>query len=460
MKGQLKNGFENMPVSKAILKMAGPTIVSMLVTVVYNMTDTFFVGRTGDPTQVAAVALTTPVFLVLMAFGNLFGVGGGSLSSRSLGEKNLVKIKNISAFCFYAICAFGLAAFLLLELFPGQISLFLGAKDANVVLAVQYIRYLAIGAPFIILSSAFSHLVRAEGASAKAMVGNLIGTGVNIVLDPILILALHMGVAGAAVATVIGNVCATGYYLFYLRNPATNMSLSFSYFTVKDRIPQEIFSIGIPSFFTSIMASVTQIVLNNYLKLYGDSAIAAMGVAHKMNLLMTLLLTGLCTGVQPLIAYNYGAKDYSRIREIMKCTVLYAVALGTAMSVTMGIGKEYLIRFFIDDAQVIAYGKQMLTALLLPGPVLGILFACMNCMQGMGKAAAALFTSISRQGLLFLPAIVILHSCFGFGGLIYAQTTADFISVAIAAVMCWRILQKYGQEFQMSKGRGVYEQNL
>ena len=440
-----KSSFETENVSRAILQMAGPTIVSMLVTVVYNMTDTYFVGQTGSASQVAAVSLTTPVFLIMMALGNLFGVGGGSSISRALGMDKKERVRQISSSCFYAISAAGLILLLVIQILAEPLVIMLGATQDTIRLSASYLKCLSFGAPFIILSAAFSHLVRAEGDSKKAMTGNLIGTAINIILDPMLILVLNMGVFGAALATVIGNAGAAAFYMLYLYRGRTNLSVHLRDISIA--VYGDVFAIGIPAFLNSVLTSVTQIVMNNYLKLYGDSAMAAMGVAHKLNLLVTLILTGLCTGVQPLIAYNYGARNYSRMKRIMQSTIAYSVILGSCISLLMGFSKGFLIRSFIDDPLVITYGSRMLTAFLLTGPFLGILFASMNCMQGMGKALPSLLISVSRQGLLFVPAIIIMHTVWGLNGLIYSQMAADYISIVIAACICLIMLRRCRMEF-------------
>ena len=207
--------MKSMPIPRAVAKMAIPSIISSLVTVVYNMADTFFVGQTGDPLQVAAVSLTNPIFILFMAFANMFGMGGSAAASISMGENNKTRMKQVSAFITYASLGVGILFAALLVLFMQPILNIFGANTETYDLAKGYVFHISYGAPFIIWSAAASFVVRSEGSSREAMIGSMIGTIVNIILDPFMISVLHMGAAGAAIATTIGNIMASVYYLWY-----------------------------------------------------------------------------------------------------------------------------------------------------------------------------------------------------------------------------------------------------
>ena len=258
--------FEKASVPKAVALMAIPTIVTMLVVVIYNMADTFFIGQTGDAMQVAAVSLATPVFMVFMALGNLFGIGGSSAISRALGEKNEQRARHISAFCCYGSLGVGILMTLIFILFMDGILKMIGASPATIDYARQYLTFVAIGAPFVMFGTAYGNIVRGEGAAKESMIGNLIGTITNIILDPIMILWLGWGVSGAAVATVLGNVAACIFYLHYLlHKKGTALSIKPSDFQWKNRIASSVFSIGIPASLNNILMSCANILLNNVL---------------------------------------------------------------------------------------------------------------------------------------------------------------------------------------------------
>lgn len=434
--------FENAPIPKAVAVMAVPTMISMLVVVIYNMADTFFIGQTGDPMQVAAVSLATPVFMVFMALGNLFGIGGSSAISRALGEKKLERARNISAFCCYGSLGLGVFMAALFLIGMNGILKLIGASENTIGYARDYLTYIAFGGPFIMFGTAFGNILRGEGAAKESMIGNMIGTVTNIVLDPIMILVLGWGVIGAAVATVIGNMAASVFYLQYFLRKKSSLSIHIRDFRMGDRIASGVASIGIPASLNNILMSCANIVLNQVLAKYGDTPVAAMGVASKANMLVVLLQIGLCAGIQPLIGYNYGARNKKRLMKVFRFTGLCAVVMGTLLTVFMVIARQTIIRAFINDAEVIAYGIQMVIALQLSGPVIGILFLCINTIQGMGKALPSLVLTICRQGLVFIPMVFVLNQIFGLDGVIYAQPTADFVSIVIAVVLCLGIFKK------------------
>ena len=438
--------FEEAPVAKAVAVMAIPTMISMLVVVIYNMADTFFIGQTGDPMQVAAVSLATPVFMVFMALGNLFGIGGSSAISRALGEKKVERARNISSFGCYGSLGLGVIMAVLFLVGMEVILKLIGASENTISYARDYLTYIAFGGPFIMFGTAFGNILRGEGAAKESMIGNMIGTITNIVLDPVMILGFGWGVVGAAVATVIGNMAASGFYLLYFLRKKSSLSIRLKDFKAGDRIGTGVMAIGIPASLNNILMSCANIVLNHVLVSYGDTPVAAMGVAMKANMLVVLLQIGLCSGIQPLIGYNYGARNKKRLTRVFRFTGMCAVALGTVLTVVMVLARQAVIQAFINDQEVIAYGIQMVIALQLSGPVLGILFLCINTIQGMGKAIPSLVLTICRQGLIFIPLVFILDRIFGLDGAIYAQPTADFISIVLSLVICLRIFRKMDKE--------------
>ena len=436
--------FENAPVPKAVAVMAVPTMISMLVVVIYNMADTFFIGQTGDPMQVAAVSLATPVFMVFMALGNLFGIGGSSAISRALGEKKMERARQISSFCCYGSLGLGVIMSLLFLVGMDVILKLIGASENTIDYARSYLSYIALGGPFIMFGTAFGNILRGEGASKESMIGNMIGTMVNIILDPIMILVFNWGVAGAAVATVIGNMAASAFYLQYFLRKKSSLSIRLKDFQMGERIAVSVASIGIPASLNNILMSCANIVLNHVLAGYGDTPVAAMGVAMKANMLVVLLQIGLCAGIQPLIGYNYGARNKKRLLKVVWFTGACAVVMGTVLTLFMVVARASIIKAFINDQAVIDYGIQMVIALQISGPVLGILFLCINTIQGMGKALPSLVLTICRQGLVFIPMVFLMNQLWGLEGVIYAQPTADFFSIVLSVFLCLGIIRKMG----------------
>lgn len=426
-----------MKVSKAVATMAIPSVISSLVTVVYNMADTFFVGQTGDPLQVAAVSLTNPIFILFMAFANMFGMGGSAVASMALGEQNQKRMKQVSAFITYASLAVGILFALVLVGFMQPILSIFGANEETYALARGYVFHISYGAPFIIWSAAASFVVRSEGASKEAMIGSMIGTIANIVLDPVLISGFHLGAAGAAVATTLGNILASLYYLWYFVKKSNNFSIGIRNFTCRYGIFSGICSCGLPTAIFSTLMSVSTIVLNQILVAYGNAPVAAIGIVFKANMFITFLQMGLANGVQPLLGYNFGSGDKKRFQDIAAYTKKCCIVIGILATLLFFVFRRQIIGLFIQDEEVIMYGVRMLIAYMLSGPVIGILFMNMNCMQSVGKAFWATILSVLRQGVLLITLLFLLNALGGLTGVIYGQALTDYIAV-ILSVLMWR----------------------
>lgn len=433
--------LKQMKVPQAVAKMAIPSVISSLVTVIYNMADTFFVGRTGNTLQVAAVSLTNPIFILLMAFANMLGMGGSALASLALGENNSEKAKKASSFITYASFLTGIIFAAILLIFTSPILRLLGADSGTYEFAKGYTVYIAWGAPFIIWSAAASFIVRAEGASKEAMIGSMIGTIANIILDPIFVSTLGQGAAGAAIATTIANILASFYYIWYFIKKTNCLSISPRLFTFKRDISLRICSAGLPTAIFSALMSVSTIVLNQLLADYGNAPVAAIGIVFKANMFITFLQMGIANGVQPLLGYSFGAGDGKRFIQVERFTKICCLIAGLSATVLYFIFREPIIRLFINDNEVVAYGTQMLTAYMLSGPVIGFLFVNMNSMQSVGRALPASVLSILRQGLLLIPLLYILHITIGLSGVIYGQSITDYLAV-ILSVILWRHIKR------------------
>ena len=434
-----KDWMGTMKVSKAVSKMAIPSVISSLVTVVYNMADTFFVGQTGDALQVAAVSLTNPIFILFMAFANMFGMGGSAAASMALGQKNEKRVRQVSAFVTYASLIVGVLFAVILLVFTGPILSLFGADAQTYEYARGYTVYVAVGAPFIIWSAAASFVVRAEGASREAMIGSMIGTIANIVLDPIFISGFGMGAAGAAIATTIGNLMASAYYLWYFLRRSKVMSLRPKDLTCREGILKGVCSTGLPTAIFSALMSVSTIVLNQILVAYGNDPVAAIGIVFKANMFITFLQMGLANSIQPLLGYSYGAGSMKRFQEVERFTKKCCVIVGVAATVLFFVAREPIIRLFISDNDVVRYGVEMLVAYMVSGPFIGILFVNMNCMQSVEHALPATILSVMRQGVLLIPLLYLLEAVAGLDGVIYGQAITDYIAVILSAVIWSKI---------------------
>ena len=434
--------FEKDPIPKAVFKLALPTVLSMIVAVFYNMVDTFFVGKTGDPNQVAAVSVATPVFLFFMAAGNIFGMGGSSFLSRALGEKHYDKVKKISSFCLYAAIFVGVLGAILMFAFMTRILNAVGTSENTFGFAKSYLSWIAYGGPAIVVSTAFTNLIRSEGAAQSSMKGMMAGTVANIILDPVFILdsflgipCLGLGVAGAAIATVIGNLVSILFFFIHVCKPASVLTLSPKYFAARNGIMKGVLLIGLPASITNILMSLSNILMNKFLVTYGDVAVAGMGIAMKANMLVVFVQLGLAAGVQPLIGYNFGAKNFARMKGTMKFSVSCNIIAGVVLAALYTIFTRQIVSVFIGDSSVIDMGSKMLRALMFSSPLLGILFIFNFSFQAMGKAKESLVLAVSRQGFVFVPCTIIMNKLIGLEGLILSQPIADYVSVIMAFVM-------------------------
>lgn len=427
--------FEFAPVRKAVFQMAIPSVISSLVLVVYNMADTFFVGQTHDAYQVAAVSLTNPVFVMYMAIANLLGMGGSALISILIGQHQPERAKSASAFCGYtALLSGGVMGGLILGFMDRLLDL-LGSSPNTWDFSRDYLFYIALGAPVILFANTFGHAVRGEGAAKVSMIGGMIGTVANILLDPIFILTLSMGTAGAAIATVLGNLFACLYYVWYLWKKSPLLSIRIKYLFSGLGVAGQLISIGIPAGINSALMSVATILLNKSLASYGDEPLAAMGIVTKAYMFIVFIHMGITNGIQPLLGYCYGAAKKQRFIDIMKFSGMLTVICGTVLSAVYILFSSQVVGLFIDDAEVIRYGTEMLVATSLAGPILGLLFLSINCMQSLNRPIPAILLSVCRQGLFFIPLLYILNAIFELHGINYTQTVADYLVIVISLLL-------------------------
>ncbi|MBS6396650.1 MAG: MATE family efflux transporter [Clostridiales bacterium] len=432
---QKQDLFQNAPIKKAVCQMAVPTVISSLVLVIYNMADTFFIGQTHDALQVAAVSLTNAVFVMYMAVSQLLGIGGSAVISILLGQGEQEKVRKISSFCFYASLLFGVAAGALILLFMDPLLSVLGSNEATYQFSKDYLIYIAVGAPFILLANTFGHAVRGEGASQASMVGGMIGTVVNIILDPIFILVLNMGTAGAAIATVLGNVFGCVYYIYYLKRRSPFMSYGLKHLKGCRQTAGRVISVGVPAGISSALMSIATILLNNELVPYGDTAVAAMGVVTKVYLFIVFVHMGISNGIQPLLGYCYGAGNRQRFMGILKFSGILTIVCGSILTAVYIVFSRQIMELFIDDPQVISHGVPMLIATSLAGPILGLMFLSINSMQALNRPIPAALLSLCRQGLFFIPLLFLLNQTFGLDGINYTQTVSDYLAIIIALFM-------------------------
>lgn len=427
--------FSKAPVSQAVFKNALPAMAAMLMVLVYNLADTFFIGQTHDALQVAAVSLATPVFLLFMAVGTVFGIGGTSVISRAMGEGRTEYAQKVCSFCMWGCVIVGVVMSAAMLVFMKPILTLVGASADTWSLAQTYLTIVVCCGPFVLISNCYSNVIRAEGESGKAMMGTLLGNLLNVILDPVFISVFGWNIAGAAIATVIGNVVGAGYYILYFLKGKSSLSISLKDLTIKDKVASSVLAIGIPAALGSLLMSVSQIIINSQMAEYGDMAIAAMGVAMKVVTITGMISMGLGQGVQPLLGYCVGAKLHERFKKVLRFSVVFSLLLSVALTVLCYLFTNQIVSVFLTDATAFEYAVKFARILLTTSSLFGVFYVITNALQAMGVATSALIINLSRQGIIFIPALFILNAAIGMTGLVLAQPVADIISLFIAFML-------------------------
>lgn len=443
--------FEQTPIPKAVMTLAIPTVLSSLVMMLYNLADTYFVGMLNDPIQNAAVTLAAPVLLAFNAVNNLFGVGSSSAMSRALGRKDYSAVIRSSAFGFYCSVLFGVIFSLGCGAFKTPLLALLGAKPENLAATDGYLLWTVIfGAVPSILNVVMAYLVRSEGASLHASIGTMSGCLLNIVLDPIFILpqGFHMGAAGAGLATFLSNCFACGYFfvLLFVKRGKTYVSVDPRQFTFRREISMPIFTVGIPASIQNLLNVTGMTILNNFASEFGSNAVAALGIAQKLNMIPIQIALGAAQGVMPLVSYNYASGNISRMKEGFLFTAKIIVSFLFALAVAYYFFAPSLIAIFMDTEIVVEYGTQFLRGLCLAIPLLGIDFLGVNTFQATGLGSLSLIFAILRKVVLEIPALFVLNHFFPLYGLAYAQPLAEAILSVAAVVVLIHLFRKWSRE--------------
>lgn len=430
--------FSSEPVGKAVITLAIPTVIAQLITVVYNMADTFFIGQLGDPDQVAAATLAMPVFVFLTAIANLFGIGGSSMISRCLGAGNREKAKHTSAFCIWSAIAVAFCYGVLLVCLKEKLLPILGTNAETAEYCASYIFWtIGVGAVPTVLNTELAHLIRSEGYSGQASFGVAFGGVLNTILDPVFIFAFNMEITGAAVATMLSNAAATLYFfvfLFSIRKTST-ITPSPRCFTMRHSIPSEVLTVGLPSFVMTLMSTLSNLTLNKMIASYSNEAVAGMGIAKKIDLMAFAIAQGMTQGTLPLIGYNYSSGDRKRMMSALKVLLIDCLVVAFAGMALMFFAATPLTRCFIDDAETVEYGRTFLRIVCLACPTTALNFLVITIFQATGKKVQPLILSLLRKGGLDIPLMLLFNSIVGISGIIWATPLADMLALVVSAVM-------------------------
>ena len=443
--------FTSMPVGKAVAKLAVPTVVSQIIVILYSLADTFFIGQIGDPNQIAALSITFPIYTLLTAVANLFGIGANSVIARSLGQNDEATAQKASSFAFWASIALTAVLSVLLAVFMQPILLFFGADEFTLGFTTDYLFWVfVIGGIPTVAGLVLGHLVRSVGKTKEAGIGLTIGGIMNIILDPIFIFVFEMDVAGAAVATMLSNVISMVYFFVVLAKlrKTSVLTLAPRYFSLEKKVAWGTLSVGFPAAISVLLVSVSIMLLNGLLLSHenGNILSAAYGVTSKCGTIALHISIGIAQGVMPLIGYNYGAKNHKRVHEVCRLSFLILFIFSLVFLVIVQLIPGTIVRMFIDHAQTIEVGSVFMRC--WSWCVIGMsLFNMYNSIfQAVGKWKTSLLLAVLRLGVIFSVLCVVLNALFGVSGLMWVQAITDTLSCLIAMAMYGRFKKSLAKE--------------
>ena len=430
--------FQTEKIHKAVLTLVWPTIISQLMMVLYNMSDSFWIGQLNDPAQMAAATICMPAFLCVLGISNIFGIGGASLMARCLGLKSYEKARATCAFALWSAIGCGFLYGLIFNIFGDQILYFIGAKEDTFEYCKSYTFWTVVcGAIPATLAALFGHLVRAEGYAKQASLGMILGIGLNMVLDPIFIFCFHLEIAGAAMATMLAMVVACLYFVCFIKSRSSSSVLTLhpKYYRAGDHIAWEVLWVGFPSTLMNWMATASNIVLNVLMAEYSTFAVAGMGIAKRIDTVVFAIANGMGQGVLPLISYNYAAKNFKRMRGAIKTAFMYSMILAVMTTIYLFFGANWTTKLFIDNPETVEYGRDFLRVICLTCPCVAITLLIITLFQAAGKKIQPILLSIVRKGGLDIPLMYGLNKALGVMGLAWAIPLEDILAVIIALVL-------------------------
>ena len=443
-----KEIFESMPIGKALKTMAVPTIISQIIVLIYNLADTFYVGKTNNPYMVAATSLVLPVFNICLSLASLTGVGGGSLISRLLGEHNENEAKKVSGFSIYISIIVTAVFSLIIGVFMTPVLNLLGADETTFAYARQYALWvIVIGGVPTVLSNVLSNLLRSIGVSKEAGLGITLGGLINIVLDPLfmfVILPKGKEVLGVGIATCISNCLACVYFICVIIKIRKKSVITFAF----KGMPQKesvysIFNVGIPSALATLLFDLDYIVIDKLMVGYGNIALASIGIVLKAERLPLNVGVGLCQGMMPIVAYNYSSKNYRRMKDTIEYSRRTGLITSAISIVLYEIFAVYIMKMFINDSSTVTLGTDFLRVRVLATPLMFMSFFTVYLFQAFGKGNKALFLGVMRWLVFNIPMLFLLNQIIGMYGIVWSQITADVLTVALSILVYKKYENKY-----------------
>lgn len=427
--------LDSAPITKALLVMGIPTMIGMLINALYNIVDAYFISGLGN-SQMGAISVIYPLGQVIVGLGLLFGNGAGSYISRLLGQKNKDKANNTASTAVYGSLLVGSFIIIISLLFLKPLLIFLGATDSILPYAIVYSRIYILSCIFNIFNVTMNNIVTSEGSAKTTMFALLIGAFSNIILDPIFIYKFNMGVSGAAIATAISQIITTSIYLNYIKKNKSIFNFKIRDCKFSKDILSEIFKIGVPTLIFQLFTSISISLVNNASSIYGDSVIAGMGIVTRLVSIGSLTVFGFIKGFQPIAGYNYGAKNFSRLKESIKISIIWSTIFCIITGLIFIIFNKNIVSLFSNgNTMMINISSKALRANGFTFMFFGFYTVYSSLFLALGKGKEGFFLGACRQGICFIPIILIFPHILGIDGILYSQPIADIISVVITVLM-------------------------
>ena len=424
-------------IKKLLIKLSLPATIGMIVNALYNLVDTIFIGRGVGYIGIAGLSVSFPIQMFIMAFSFMVGIGASSAVSRNLGSGNLERAEKIAGNSYVMITIIVTFIVIIGYAFTDQLLRIFGATETILPYARDYIQIIFAGSIFFSFAMSSNNLIRSEGNAKVAMFAMIIGTGLNIILDPIFIFGLNLGIKGAAWATVISQFISFLYILNYFKSGKSSLKIQPHHLKLELSIVKEIISVGFPAFFRQVNGSILAIVMNNTLGTFGgDIAITIYGIINRVMMFLLMPLFGVVQGMQPIVGFNFGAKKFDRVKETVKLSIISTTIFATFGWLLAQLFPTFIISIFTTEKEVIKLGAEAIHYIFLVIPVIGIQIISSALFQALGKAKPAFVLSVLRQMIILIPLVIILPR-FGFGltGVFIAFPISDVISTIISGFM-------------------------
>ena len=423
------------PIPKALMALGIPIMIGMLINALYNLVDAYFVSGLGK-SQMGAISVVFPLGQVVVGLGLMFGNGAASYLSRLLGRGDKDTADKVASTALYSSILIGAIIILLSAIFLKPILVMLGATETIMPYALTYARIYVLSCVFNVFNVTMNNIVSSEGAAKTTMCALLLGAVLNIGLDPLFIYTLDMGVEGAAIATAISQMVSTLVYLTYVLRKKSVFSFSIKEFSPTRQMITEILKIGVPTLVFQLLTSLSIALINRASSNYGDSVIAGMGAVTRVTSMGTLVVFGFLKGFQPIAGFSYGAKKFDRLREAIKTSIIWSTSFCLVVGLVMAVFSMQIISQFTEgDNQMILVGQKSLFANGITFILFGFYTVYSSLFLALVKGAAGFFLGACRQGVCFVPVILLLPMVWGMNGILYAQPIADVISVVITVFM-------------------------